>query len=73
MTAGSTRQPPGRTVPQCDRCPAPASVVSPLGRLCSRHAREETERDMTALRRTRDKRWTEPHKVTVGYRDTVRD
>lgn len=35
----------------CDRCGEPATVTSPLGRLCSRHAREETERDSAALRR----------------------
>gem|GEM_PF-3930671 len=35
----------------CDRCDRPATVISTIGKLCSRHAREETERDAEALRR----------------------
>ncbi len=40
----------------CDRCDEPATVISPIGRLCSKHAREEAERDAEALRRRRGPR-----------------
>lgn len=39
----------------CDRCGEPATVISAIGRFCSKHAREEAERNPEAFHRRKPK------------------